>query len=766
MKKSFKKVVAILLAVMMIVCSVPLTVFASDDANRANINLQFGDVSCTATKKTVIKPRSAKMTDYLTYSGLNSDKLTYSNGKIDGYATGDFFTVSVLLENVTELSAAEVAIKYSEAIEPAYIKDYKGRNDNVTVAYMHNEVTAEGPHADFPINGAIPTQSGSALYNSTSTLGETSYVDPEARIMHANFAVQTGADSVSLTDSKAVLATFMFKIVNDQPITFSIDNTQGDPYETYTLGTIANGGKVEEYKTYAKVSEADVPALDFMGENEYNGTVGKNYTITFVDADGQQISSAEYKEGTAIVPPSLPATTHDDAQHYTYAWDNEVPATATANGTYTIIKTGAAHTWDAGVVTTEPTTTTTGVKTYTCTFDGCGATRTEELPKKEDAHVHHYTWTYDDSKLYYNKLSDRCDGELVGTCECGDVKREAATNTSLLRCNSYSLVLDSSLTIDFRMSKKNVTSFNNIVVKANTLFTKNDKGELTPIVFTEPDSSVDTYYHYNVGVWPQYVKDNVDVVAYSTVTASDGQTVEVWGPTYSRAVKTYTDSYVTNPSYYGPSAPAKIRALATICVNILNYAAAAQVYSNTDVNNLANADLNEDVKKLAGDDISSFTSVKNYNAEPLENPSARFCGYSLALEEAVIPRMSFAIKKDMDIDNIEIRATINGRTTSYSTADANADKEIKLYNGNANGALGAEKRYYFFFPGAYANEMTDTIKFAIYDKTTGNQLSSVCTYSVESYPGEVYTSAPTNLKNLLMAILKYGNSAKVYGSIS
>ena len=373
MKKSFKKVVAILLAVMMIVCSVPLTVFASDDANRANINLQFGDVSCTTTKKTVLKPRSAKMADYLAHSGLNSDKLTYSNGKIDGYVTGDFFTVSVLLENVTELSAAEVAIKYSEAIEPAYIIDYKGRGDNVTVAYMYNEVTTEGPHADFPINGAIPTQSGNALYNSTSTLGETSYVDPEARIMHANFAVQTGADSVSLTDSKAVLATFMFKIVNDQPITFSIDNTQSDPYETYTLGTIANGGKVEEYKTYAKVSEADVPALDFMGENEYNGTVGKNYTITFVDADGQQISSAEYKEGTAIVPPSLPATTHDDAQHYTYAWDKEIPATATANGTYTIVKTGAAHTWDAGVTTKEPTATEAGEKTFTCTFDGCGA---------------------------------------------------------------------------------------------------------------------------------------------------------------------------------------------------------------------------------------------------------------------------------------------------------------------------------------------------------------------------------------------------------
>lgn len=36
------------------------------------------------------------------------------------------------------------------------------------------------------------------------------------------------------------------------------------------------------------------------------------------------------------------------------------------------------HTWDAGVVTTEPTYKTTGVRTYTCT--GCGETYTEDIP--------------------------------------------------------------------------------------------------------------------------------------------------------------------------------------------------------------------------------------------------------------------------------------------------------------------------------------------------------------------------------------------------
>ena len=40
------------------------------------------------------------------------------------------------------------------------------------------------------------------------------------------------------------------------------------------------------------------------------------------------------------------------------------------------------HTWDDGVITTEATATTTGVKTYTCT--SCGTTRTETIPVLTD----------------------------------------------------------------------------------------------------------------------------------------------------------------------------------------------------------------------------------------------------------------------------------------------------------------------------------------------------------------------------------------------
>lgn len=42
-----------------------------------------------------------------------------------------------------------------------------------------------------------------------------------------------------------------------------------------------------------------------------------------------------------------------------------------------------AHSWDEGVVTTEPTTSVEGVKTYTCTV--CGGTTTETIPTKPSA---------------------------------------------------------------------------------------------------------------------------------------------------------------------------------------------------------------------------------------------------------------------------------------------------------------------------------------------------------------------------------------------
>ena len=91
----------------------------------------------------------------------------------------------------------------------------------------------------------------------------------------------------------------------------------------------------------------------------------------------------------------------------------------------------AAHTWDAGVVTTPATCTTAGVKTFTCTE--CQATKTETIP----VIAHQYEWKHDETnhwqecsvchdiidKAEHTYASHKC--EDTATCTkagCGYVK--------------------------------------------------------------------------------------------------------------------------------------------------------------------------------------------------------------------------------------------------------------------------------------------------------------------------------------------------------
>lgn len=70
-----------------------------------------------------------------------------------------------------------------------------------------------------------------------------------------------------------------------------------------------------------------------------------------------------------------------------------------------------AHVWGEGEVTTQPTHTTVGTKTYTCTV--CGKTRTEDIEKTTD-----HNWT-----LVENTATCTEPGEFIYSCECGQEDR-------------------------------------------------------------------------------------------------------------------------------------------------------------------------------------------------------------------------------------------------------------------------------------------------------------------------------------------------------
>ena len=91
-----------------------------------------------------------------------------------------------------------------------------------------------------------------------------------------------------------------------------------------------------------------------------------------------------YNTTKAIADPTPP-----EGKHFT-GWTLSSGANGSfSNGTYTfgsahdvtdtLTAQYANHTWNAGTVTTQPTCTAAGVKTFTCTYPGCGATKTESV---------------------------------------------------------------------------------------------------------------------------------------------------------------------------------------------------------------------------------------------------------------------------------------------------------------------------------------------------------------------------------------------------
>lgn len=728
MKKSFKKVVAILLAVLMMVCSFPLTALAAD-GTRANIKLQFGSVTNSATNiKNYTVDRTNKLANFSTYSGMNSDELTYSNGAISGYGTGDFFTISVLVENISQISATEIAVKYSDAIEPAFIKS------SGPAIYTDSAAAYTG----FGKLEAITAQSGNAIYNTTSTVGETSYIDEVNRVMHANFAVQTGADAIDLTSetavgkytltNSAIIATFMFKIVNSNAITFSIDTAS----DTYYLDTIANGGKVDQYKTYApKVAQdASTAELDFMGKNEYVGSTTQTYTIRFVDADGKQISSSQYEEGAAVIAPQLPAVTHDDTNHYTYAWDVEPEATATKSATYTIVKTGTAHTWDAGVTTKEPTATEDGEKTYTCTFDGCGAKKTEPIPATGETHTHTWSdWKYNGDAVYVSS-SNYKDGTATRTCSgCGETETKTIAGTGLLRANGASVELASAVILDVNFNNSRAAAFDETYCVINYLDNDYRLDEYTV-------SGSNRVFAFDE-IAPKYFVKNVVITMYGV---KDGILCKGHSVTYS------IKQYLYNQLKKNPSANKQ-----KLLIETMYYAEADQIF-NGETEILITADLTDEQKAVHTLDVPTYHKITAQTPNP--NPNNDIVTWrsgGLELSGAVYVKYTIELGGSYNIDDYTFHFVLDGVDTQIS------HKTHPELFATTTPKTSGNQAYIVTFDKMASHQYSNAIDSYVTD-TNGVQVSKTLTYSAESFAtSSTYKNNPS-VALLVDQMLRYGRA--------
>ena len=460
MNKTFKKAIAVILSVLMVVLSVPFTALAAPGDYEPNAKMYFGtfvennasgytDYSTCGTGSEKFDSAASlygapvdytyKVVDGKKTSGtlsINKDKANTFNAAIESpyevlskdiqLGVGDYFTMTLNVENLTTLSALLAQIQFSDSIEPAGIYSYK--SDRKTVYKLGTEserAAAKGTWEDgkggtnfLPlysmckngidkdvVNNDLCQKSAIIANNEDGKMNVINYAfacpnvditgisDPDGLFVDPT----TGDASGYTYTNSAPVATFVFKIVTDDPIEFSLYNSSN----IKSLACVANysdGTLLSSLTTYAKnVYNEDTNTNDgdtehpgskkftFMGFNEFReAPKPSTYTIKFVRADGVDVPSQTVNAGEKpTVPDSNTAKTieSDNAGHHTvttYSWPDVPVATedATYNEVANPVKSDCHY---IEKVTVKPTYTTKGEATYTC--DVCGHSYTAEIDK-------------------------------------------------------------------------------------------------------------------------------------------------------------------------------------------------------------------------------------------------------------------------------------------------------------------------------------------------------------------------------------------------
>lgn len=227
MRKSFKKVVACLLAVLMVTFSVPFTALATPDDYKPNFTLQFNTFvaddsfdaeGITSTKWGMKTPaydlysgvhgapldyeggvnkedgsleitrlylENSKVQGILDYNGLTADDYA---GEVTGqtnYVKGMPFTITVKLNNIHELTAFELKNTYSDNIAPAIV--YKaGARANTAIAKIASIADYKADTA----KSKTPVTNEKSVYQTAGNYYEGMY---EGNNSNASFTASSGA---------------------------------------------------------------------------------------------------------------------------------------------------------------------------------------------------------------------------------------------------------------------------------------------------------------------------------------------------------------------------------------------------------------------------------------------------------------------------------------------------------------------------------------------------------------------------------------------
>ena len=128
----------------------------------------------------------------------------------------------------------------------------------------------------------------------------------------------------------------------------------------------------------ATVFTAGAAGMDGSAKSSWFGTNQKYTSSTTSYTAGKVINAKAGSSGSVVLSYSLPKAVNFTMVSWSSTVSSSTPSLTTATSV-TACKGGSqSHTWNSGTVTTAATSTSSGVKTYTCTK--CGATEKQTIP--------------------------------------------------------------------------------------------------------------------------------------------------------------------------------------------------------------------------------------------------------------------------------------------------------------------------------------------------------------------------------------------------
>ena len=305
-------------------------------------------------------------------------------------------------------------------------------------------------------------------------------------------------------------------------------------------------------------------------------------------------------------------------------------------------------------------------------------------------------------------------------------KNKTASENPAPVINTISLSLESSITMNFKVLKDSVSSFDDFYVTVK-FGGKEEK-------ITEYKQGGNYYVFSYKGINPQLMNDEITAVLH----AKNGNK-EYTSPQKVMSVKEYAYTMLDR---YSAEEHSKLR---TLLVDLLNYGAMAQKYVGYKTDNLVNSDLTDTQKSWASKNVEDFKNIRDFNYKTISNPSVQWNACGLVLNNSIMIRAKFSAK---DIENKTVEFAFRNTKFIY-------DKNDFVNNGDGT--------YYVYCNELFAHELSNEILITVCEN--GIPCSNTMRFSVESYASTVQQSSEykgTALDDLTQAMMRYGKSAVAY----